>query len=54
MPITITSDWGRIGPLWWINSNTEGVVCDGGWRWHYWGQVRLGGAFQIQLRWITL
>ena len=44
MSITITSDWGRIGALWWVNSTLES-------RWYYWGQVRLGGRFSIRMQW---
>lgn len=50
--IRITPDWGRIGPIWWLNSNLAGVRQPSGWQWIYWGQVRLGGQFNHALQWI--
>lgn len=51
--IKVTPDWGRIGPIWWINSNTMGVSDGSGWRWHYWGQVRIGKGVKPELTWIA-
>lgn len=50
--VRITPDWGRIGPIWWINSNTMGVRQPSGWRHVYWGEVRLGCRFSMRVQWI--
>lgn len=51
--IEINSEWGRIGPIWWINSNTVGWRGGlTGRRFVYWGEFTITGKFPLRLHWL--